>query len=112
MSFFNRLTAVILATALAGPVAPLQARTRLGDKDYAQGRGFEDRKEWDQALDSYRKALAADPADLRYQMATQKARFQASQLHMENGQKSRSQGMLSEALMEFQRAFAIDPGSI
>ena len=106
----------MLATALALPVMPLQAAThqstRQGNKDYAQGRAFEDKKEWDKALDSYRKALASDPANLQYQMATQRARFEASELHVENGQKIRTQGMLSDALLEFQRAFAIDPGSI
>jgi general secretion pathway protein D len=112
MSFFSRLTAVVLASALTGPIVPLQARTRQGDKDLSQGRAFEEKKEWDKALDSYRKALAADPSDLQYQMATQKARFQASQFHVENGQKVRAQGSLAEALLEFQRAFAIDPGSI
>jgi general secretion pathway protein D len=111
MSFFNRLTAVALAAMLTGTGMPLQARTRQGDKDFAQGRAFEEKKEWDKALDAYRKALAADPSDLQYQMATQKARFQASQLHVENGDKIRGQGMLGEALLEFQRAFAIDPGS-
>src|ERR1035438_5066755 len=59
-----------------------------------------------------RKALAPNTANLQYQMATQRARFEASELHVENGQKIRTQGMLSDALLEFQRAFAIDPGSI
>jgi general secretion pathway protein D len=111
MSFFNRLTAVVLATALAAPVVPLNASTRKGDKDFAQGRAFEAKKDWDKALDSYRKALETDPSDINYQMATQKARFQASALHVSQGQKIRAQGSLAEALVEFQRAFAIDPGS-
>jgi general secretion pathway protein D len=111
MSFFNRLTAVVLATALAAPVIPLEAGTRKGDKDFAQGRAFEAKKDWDKALDSYRKALESDPSDINYQMATQKARFQASALHVSEGQKVRSQGSLAEALVEFQRAFAIDPGN-
>src|ERR1035441_10121402 len=111
MSFFNRLTAVMLAAALTGPVMPLQARSRKGDKDFAQGRLFEQKKDWDNALDSYRKALAEDPSDIQYQMAAQKARFQASQAHVENGEKIRGQGLLGDAMLEFQRAFAIDPGS-
>lgn len=111
MPFFNRLTAVLLSVALIGPVMPIQARTRKGDKPFAQGRVFEQRKDWDNALDSYRKALAEDPSDIQYQMATQKARFQASQAHVENGEKIRGQGFLGDAMLEFQRAFAIDPGS-
>ena len=112
MSFFNRLTAVVLASWLAAPMAPLQARTRQGDKAYAMGQAAEEKKDWDKALEYYRKALAADPSDIQYQMSTQKASFQDSQLHVENGQKIRAQGSLAEALLEFQRAFAVDPGSI
>jgi general secretion pathway protein D len=111
MPFFKSLTAVVLASALAGPIPPLAARTRKGDKDYAQGKAFEAKKDWDKALDAYRKALDSDPSDIDYQMATQKARFQSSAVHVQEGEKIRSQGELAEALVEFQRAFAVDPSS-
>ena len=42
------LALVALAATLAGPVA---ARTRKGDKYYAQGKEQEVRKEWDKALE-------------------------------------------------------------
>ena len=111
MSFFKRLTAVVLANAMALPVAPLSARTRQGDKYYAQGRAAEAKKDWDKALDAYKKALDSDASDINYQMATQKARFQDSMVHVQQGDKLRSQGQLAEALVEFQRAFAVDPSS-
>lgn len=111
MSFFNRLTAILLAVALIGPVSPLEARNRKGDKYLGQGRVAEGKKDWDAALDAYEKALAEDPAELVYQMAAQKARFQAAQMHVDNGLKVRSQGQLGDALIEFQRAYAINPGS-
>jgi len=111
MLFFNRLTAVVLAAALMAPAVLLEARTKKGDQYLAAGRKSEDRKEWDAALESYEKALSEDPSDMVYQMAAEKARFQASQAHVDKGLKIRNQGLLGEALLEFQKAYALNPGS-
>ncbi|HXB67530.1 MAG TPA: cohesin domain-containing protein [Candidatus Acidoferrales bacterium] len=77
----------------------------------SQGRTHESKKEWDEALDAYEKALAEDPADIVYQMAEQKCRFQTAQSHIDKGLRIRARGQLGEALLEFQRAYAINPGS-
>ena len=111
MSFFNRLTAVLVTAAMFGSMLPLEARTRKGDKYLLEGRAHEDKKEWDGAMESYEKALSEDPGELVYQMAAQKARFQASQAHVDNGLKIRAKGLLGEAFLEFQKAYAINPGS-
>src|SRR6185437_12862025 len=112
MSFFNRLVAVVLAVALAAPVMPLAAKTRKGDKFFGEGRVHEAKKEWDAALDSYEKALSEDPADIAYQMAADRTRFQASQVHIDAGLKIRATGQLGDALVEFQKAFGISPASV
>ena len=111
MSFFNRLVAVVLTAVLIGPMAPLEARTRKGDKFYAEGRAHEAKKEWDAALESYERALSEDPAEMVYQMGQQKAAFQAGEMHVDRGLKLRAQGQLGEALLEFQKAYAINPGA-
>src|SRR5262245_11983983 len=111
MPFFNRLTAALLAVMLAAPVAPLQAKNKKGDKYLGQGRMHEAKHEWDAALENYEKALAEDPGEMVYQMAVDKARFQSAQEHINRGIKTRSKGQLGEALLEFQRAYAINPGS-
>jgi len=111
MLFFKRLLAIALSAALFGPIAPLYARDRKGDRYLTEGRAYEAKKDWDAAVASYQKALAEDPSDMEYQMASQKARFQAGQMHVEKGAKIRAQGQLGEALLEFQRAFGVDPGS-
>jgi len=111
MPFFNRLTAVVLAAALIAPAVSLEARTKKGDQYLATGRKSEAKKEWDAALESYEKALSEDPSDMVYQMAAEKARFQAAQGHVDKGLKIRSQGLLGEALLEFQKSYAINPGS-
>ena len=111
MPFFKRLTAVVLTAMLIGPLAPLQARTKKGDKYLGEGRVHEAKKEWDAALQSYEQALSEDPADIVYQMSTEKARFQAAQSHLDKGLRVRDQGQLGDALIEFQRAFGLNPGS-
>ena len=111
MYLFNRLTAIMLTGVLLCPTLPLAARTRKGDGFLAQGRVHEQKKEWDEALESYEKALSEDPADMVYQMAATKVHFQAGQSHIDKGFKLRSAGQLGEALIEFQKAYAINPGS-
>ncbi len=111
MSFFNRLTAVIVSCALLGPLTPAEARTKKGDKFLAEGKVHEGKKEWDAALDCYEKAQSEDPSDPVYQIAADKGRFQASQAHVEKGLTIRAQGQLGEALIEFEKAYAINPGS-
>src|ERR1017187_3014489 len=111
MPFFNRLTAVVLAAIMIAPAGLLQATTKKGDKYLAEGRVSENKKQWDAALESYEKALSEDPAEMVYQMAAEKARFQAAQGHVDKGLKTRSQGLLGEALLEFQKSYAINPGS-
>ena len=112
MLFFNRLSAVLLACALLGAPPWLEAKTKKGDKYLAEGRAHQEKKEWDAALDSYEKALSEDPSELTYQIAAQKARFEASATHVTNATKVRSQGQLGDALLEFQKAYALNPSSM
>src|SRR5437016_474672 len=101
MLFINRLTAaVVAATMIAALAPPAEAKTKKGDKFLGQGRVHEAKKEWDDALSDYEKALSEDPAEIVYQMAATKARFQAAQSHVDKGLKMRQQGMLGESLLE------------
>src|SRR5674476_510653 len=111
MYLFNRLTAIVLTAVLLSPTLPLEAKTKKGDKFLAEGRLHEQKKEWDAALEAYHKALSEDPADILYQMAATKIHFQAAQSHIDQGLKLRAQGQLGEALLELQKAYAINPGS-
>ena len=91
---------------------PLEAKTRKGDKYFAEGKVHEVKKEWDAALDCYQKALQEDPAEMVYQIARDRTRFQAAQGHVELGLRVRAQGRLGEALLEFQKAYSTDPSSV
>src|ERR1035437_6702100 len=108
---FNRLTAIMLTAVLLAPMLPLEARTNNSDKLLTARRLHEQKKEWDAALEAYDKALSEDPADILYQMAAAKVHFQAAQSHIDKAFKLRSEGQLGEALLEFQKAYAINPGS-
>ena len=111
MRLLRELTAIATLFALCAPLAPLQARTKKGDKLLAQGKAREIRKDWDAALEFYEQAMSEDPSEASYQLATNRVRFQAAQAHIDRGLTIRSQGRLSEALIEFQRGYAINPGS-
>ena len=111
MSRLNRLAVLLLAAALAGPMVHLDGKTRKGNAFFAEGAKYEEKKEWDNALAAYEKALAEDPSDVSYRIAAEKARVAASQAHLENGLKLRSKGQLNEALVEVQRASGLNPAS-
>jgi general secretion pathway protein D len=104
----QRIAAFALGVAL---FAPLEARTRKGDRLLAEGRAAEMRKQYDVALDLFEQALSDDPADSGYQIAMRRVRFQAGQFHVERGLKLRGDGQTAEALAEFEKAYAIDPSS-
>src|ERR1041384_5600516 len=108
MPLFNRLVAALLAAMLAMPVAPLQARTRKGDKFLAEGKQHELKKEWDAALECYGKALSEDPGDIAYQMSEMRCRARTAQSHVDLGLTIRSQGKLGDALLEFQKALSVN----
>lgn len=111
MVLIHRCVAAVLIVAMIGSMAPLDAKTRKGDRLLSEGRAHEEKKAWDAALVDYEGALSEDPAEAVYQMAVQKARFEASAMHLANGLKIRARGQLGEALLEFQKAFAASPDS-
>src|SRR5229473_2311660 len=82
-----------------------------GKTDYSQGRKAERLQDYDAAYDYYQKALKNDPENAQYVIKFNQARFEASSLHVKNGQKLRERGQLEAAASEFQRAVAIDPSS-
>src|SRR6476469_9426407 len=96
---------------LAPGVAPLDARSKKGDRLILEGRAKESRKDFDAALELYEQALSQDPADPYYQLCADRARFQAGQAHVTTGLRIRSQGNLTQALIELPQGLQIDPSS-
>ena len=92
-------------------LAPVEARNKKGEKLLKDGQVAETRKQYDLALTLFEQALNIDPGDQGYQLAVRRARFQASQGHVDTGQNLRQAGKLEEAIAEFQKAFSLDPSS-
>jgi general secretion pathway protein D len=111
MSCFNRLTAIVLTILLAAPSVPLWAANRRGDKLFNDARQEEAKGNLDHALQLAGQALEQDPSDPGYQLEVRRVRFEAGSMHVKNGQKLRNEGKLSEALAEFEKAYATDPAS-
>jgi general secretion pathway protein D len=105
-----RVIAGLAAWLMLCPQVELLA-SRKGDKYLKLGRQAEARKDYELALDYYTKAMDLDPSDPAYEVAVRRMRFQAGQIHVNKGQQLRQAGQLDAAVQEFQRAFAIDPGS-
>src|SRR5256886_2789237 len=82
-----------------------------GKPDFAQGKKAETAQDYDAAFNFYQKAAKADPYNASYKIKLNRARFEASELHVKRGVELRNQGNLPGAAGEFQRALTIDPGS-
>ncbi len=111
MPKINRLAAFAAAFLMVASVPFATAGTKKGDALQAQGAQAEGVRDYDKALDFYEQAVATDPNDTGYLLSLRRVRFAASQMHVDRGQKLRKEGKLEDALVEFQRAFAIDPAS-
>src|SRR2546421_6019735 len=89
----------------------LAAGCPKGKPDFAQGKKAEALQDYDAAFNFYQKAAKSDPYNASYKIKLNRARFEASELHVKRGVELRNQGNLPGAAGEFQRAQAIDPGS-
>lgn len=111
MPKINHLAAFVAVCLLAASLPMAMAKNKKGDRLQALGALAEGVRDYDKALDMYEQAVASDPAETGYLLSLRRVRFAAGQMHVDRGQKLRSQGKLDEALAEFQRAFTIDPAS-
>jgi general secretion pathway protein D len=109
----NRLRGLAMVTAalLLQPVNSLDAHTRQGDKYAKLAIQAEARKDYDKAFELFDKAVHEDPQDAGYQMGSRRTHFEASQVHVQAGLKLKKAAELEKALVEFQKAFTVDPSS-
>jgi general secretion pathway protein D len=82
-----------------------------GNQEYNEGKKAEAIQDYDTAVVHYQRALKANPTSVDYKLKLDRMRFEASQSHVEHGQKLVQQGDLQLALAEFQKAMLIDPSS-
>ncbi len=113
MNFFCRLRplALIIAILVLNPAPALYAKNKKAEKFYKEGMKAEARKEFEQALALYDKALGEDPSDPAYNLSERRMRVQVGQIHMTLAKKLRDGGSLDQALLEYQKAFSADPSN-
>lgn len=76
-----------------------------------RGQEAEAREDYDAAFEAYRQARLLKPNDLRYKTHFERVRFLAANAHVDRGRVLRQSGDVNGALVEFQRALAIDGGN-
>ena len=91
--------------------AALLAGCAKGNPQYKAGAKSESLQDYDTALENYNKALRSDPNNTEYKLRAARARFEASQWHVDQGRRLREQSNLELAVAEFRKALMIDPSS-
>jgi general secretion pathway protein D len=105
MNFRNLCGSVLVVAAVLLTGCPRASQEKnAGDK-------AESLKDYDTALDYYNKALQASPNNTEYKLKADRARFEASQWHVDQGRRFRDQGNLELGMAEFRKAQMIDPSS-
>src|SRR5271165_728169 len=106
----KRLQSFGLVLCIAGLLLPIvYGGTHQAEKLYKEGVAAESHKDYDRAVQLFDQALAISPKDPAYLLADRRARNEAALAHLAAARKLRDQQQLDQALMEFQKAFAIDP---
>jgi general secretion pathway protein D len=97
-----RIGAALLALALTA--CATSSAFRAGEK-------AERRRDYDQAVLEYSKALKNDPDNLHYRKSLERARLRASEEHARAGRRLLGRGLHKEALDEFKLALDLNPDS-
>jgi general secretion pathway protein D len=98
---------LILAASLLA--LPFTAFAKKGDKNFKRGMDYEQKQQWDKAAQEFTLAVAADPANMEYQMHFRRASFNASQTYMQQGRSLSERGDFVGAYNAFRQAYGYDP---
>src|SRR6187397_3585797 len=100
------LISLILAFSLLA--LPLTAFAKKGDKNFKRGMNYEAQQQWDKAAQEFTLAVAADPANMEYQLHFRRAAFNASQAFMQQGRALAEQQDFVGAYNAFRQAYGYD----
>jgi general secretion pathway protein D len=92
-------------------VASLPLAADSAHSNYNKGVDAEKRQDYERAFEYFQEAFRQKPKDLRYRTAYEHTKFLAAAAHVHRGQLLRDSGKLDEAIVEFQKASAVDPSS-
>lgn len=89
---------------------PLTAlANKKGDKHFNEGKHYESIQQWEKAAQEFTLAVAADPANIEYQLHFRRASFNASQAYMTQGRALAEQRDFAGAYNAFRQAYGYDP---
>ena len=97
------LVALLAALVLAGVLAGCAA-----GRAFRQGGEAARAGQWDAAVEYYRRALAAEPAQAEYRIALERAMREAARGHAAEAAAREAAGELSAALQAYRRSYALD----
>src|SRR5918912_3432196 len=106
-SFARAVAALAVVFCLLA--TPLVALAKKGEKNYNRGVEYERMQQWERAAQEFALAVAANPADIEYQLHYRRAVFNASQRFMEQGRELANQGDYAGAYNAFRQAYGYDP---
>ena len=101
------IISLILAVSLLS--LPITAFAKKGEKNFRRGLELENAQQWDKAAQEFTLAVAADPANMEYQMHFRRASFNASQTFMQQGRSLAEQGDFVGGYNAFRQAYGYDP---
>ena len=90
-------------------VVPMTALAKKGEKNFKQGMKYEAAQQWEKAAQEFTLAVAADPANIEYQLHFRRACFNASQSYMQQGRTLAEQRDFVGAYNAFRQAYGYDP---
>ena len=101
------LISFVLAICLLS--LPITAFAKKGEKNFKRGMQYELAQQWDKAAQEFTLAVAADPANMEYQLHFRRASFNASQTYMQQGRSLSERGDYVGAYNAFRQAYGYDP---
>lgn len=102
-------TIVSIVLVLSLLFVPVSAFAKKGEKNFKRGMQYESAQQWDKAAQEFTLALAADPANIEYQLHFRRASFNASQHYMQQGRTLAEQSDFVGAYNAFRQAYGYDP---
>jgi len=102
-------TIISLVLTISLLALPITAFAKKGEKNFKRGMELENAQQWDKAAQEFTLAVAADPANMEYQLHFRRASFNASQSYMQQGRSLAEQGDFVGAYNAFRQAYGYDP---
>jgi type II secretory pathway component HofQ len=102
----RRVLPPVVALALAGLLAGC-----AGTLAYRGGQSVSEKGDWDLAVARFTKALNAAPRNIKYKIALENSKIQASRLHTDKARRQLQIGDLEKAMEEYGIAAGYDPSN-